>query len=64
MYFHNVKNNFLEYLELEQNRSLKTIANYDHYLTRILDFGGENLKLSEIDQNFIRNWRKWLNRLG
>jgi site-specific recombinase XerD len=26
---------FLEYLELEQNRSLKTIQNYNHYLTRL-----------------------------
>ena len=29
---------FLEYLELEQNRSAKTIANYSHYLTRLSDF--------------------------
>ena len=32
---------FLEYLEVEQNRSQKTIANYHHYLTRLTDYAGE-----------------------
>lgn len=54
---------FLEYLELEQNRSSKTIANYAHYLTRLSDFAGE-IKLSDIDVELIRKWRLWLNRLG
>lgn len=54
---------FLEYLELEQNRSLKTIQNYRHYLTRLSDYAGE-IKLSEIDVELIRKWRLWLNRLG
>ncbi|MBA3757882.1 tyrosine-type recombinase/integrase [Candidatus Saccharibacteria bacterium] len=55
--------NFLEYLELEQNRSLKTIQNYKHYLTRLSDFAGE-IKLADIDVEMIRKWRLWLNRLG
>jgi site-specific recombinase XerD len=59
-----LKTDFLEYLEIEQNRSQKTIANYDHYLTRLLDFGGEDLKISAIDTEFLRKWRLWLNRLG
>ena len=54
---------FLEYLELEQNRSQKTIQNYAHYLTRLSDFAGE-LKLKDIDEELIRKWRLWLNRLG
>src|SRR3954462_2596770 len=54
---------FLEYLELEQNRSAKTIQNYNHYLTRLSDFAGD-IKLSEIDVELIRKWRLWLNRLG
>jgi len=58
-----VKTDFLEYLEIEQNRSQKTIANYDHYLTRLLDFAGD-IKVSEIDSELIRKWRLWLNRLG
>jgi site-specific recombinase XerD len=54
---------FLEYLELEQNRSAKTITNYSHYLNRLSDFAGE-IKLSDIDVELIRKWRLWLNRLG
>lgn len=54
---------FLEYLELEQNRSRKTIENYSHYLTRLSDFAGE-IKLIDVDVELIRKWRLWLNRLG
>src|SRR6476619_280540 len=54
---------FLEYLEIEQNRSQKTIANYDHYLTRLIDFAGD-IKISDITPELIRKWRLWLNRLG
>src|SRR3990167_9234583 len=54
---------FLEYLELEQNRSTNTINNYRHYLTRLADFAGD-IKLSEIDAEMVRKWRMWLNRLG
>lgn len=63
MLFSKVKTDFLEYLEIEQNRSQKTIANYDHYLTRLSDFAGE-IKVSDIDQELVRKWRLWLNRLG
>ncbi len=59
-----VKTDFLEYLEIEQNRSQKTIANYDHYLTRLLDFAGDDLKIVDIDTELLRKWRLWLNRLG
>jgi site-specific recombinase XerD len=63
MQFAKAKTDFLEYLEIEQNRSQKTIANYDHYLTRLLDFAGD-IKVSDIDPELIRKWRLWLNRLG
>ncbi|HET7320075.1 MAG TPA: site-specific tyrosine recombinase/integron integrase [Candidatus Saccharimonadales bacterium] len=63
MLFANAKTDFLEYLEIEQNRSQKTIQNYDHYLTRLLDFAGD-IKVSDIDAEMIRKWRLWLNRLG
>ncbi|CAN5451918.1 tyrosine recombinase XerC [soil metagenome] len=59
-----LKTDFLEYLEIEQNRSQKTIQNYDHYLTRLLDFAGDDLKLADIDGEMLRKWRLWLNRLG
>lgn len=64
MLFSKAKTDFLEYLEIEQNRSQKTIANYDHYLTRLLDFAGDELKVAGIDAELIRKWRLWLNRLG
>ena len=54
---------FLEYLELEQNRARKTIENYSHYLIRLSDFTGE-IKLADINEELIRKWRLWLNRLG
>ena len=63
MKFSKAKTDFLEYLEVEQNRSQKTIRNYDHYLTRLLDFAGE-ITVADIDQELIRKWRLWLNRLG
>jgi site-specific recombinase XerD len=64
MLFRKAKTDFLEYLEAEQNRSQKTIANYDHYLARLLDFAGEDIKVEDIDPKLVRQWRLWLNRLG
>lgn len=63
MLFEKAKTDFLEYLEIEQNRSQKTIANYDHYLTRLVDFAG-SITVDEIDSELIRKWRLWLNRIG
>jgi len=63
MLFAKAKTDFLEYLEIEQNRSQKTIANYDHYLTRLIDFAGD-IKVTDIDAELVRKWRLWLNRLG
>lgn len=57
------KTDYLEYLEIEQNRSQKTIANYDHYLTRLIDYAGD-IEIESIDLELIRKWRLWLNRLG
>ena len=63
MLFSKAKVDFLEYLEIEQNRSQKTIKNYDHYLTRVNDFGGD-IHVKDITPELIRKWRLWLNRLG
>lgn len=63
MVFRKAKTDFLEYLEIEQGRSQKTLANYDHYLTRLIDFGGD-ITVADITPEFIRKWRLWLNRLG
>lgn len=63
MQFARAKTDFLEYLEIEQNRSQKTIVNYDHYLTRLIDYAGD-IKVADINTELIRKWRLWLNRLG
>lgn len=63
MLFLRLKTDFLEHLEVEQGRSQKTIANYDHYLTRLVDYAGD-IQVSDIDQELVRKWRLWLNRLG
>lgn len=63
MRFAKAKTDFLEYLEIEQNRSQKTIANYDHYLNRLLDFAGD-IQIKDINPELVRKWRLWLNRLG
>jgi site-specific recombinase XerD len=63
MQFTKAKTDFLEHMEIEQNRSQKTIRNYDHYLTRLIDFAGD-IKVEDIDAELIRKWRLWLNRLG
>lgn len=53
---------FLEHMEIEQNRSQKTIANYHHYLMRLIEFSGDE-DIGVIDAELIRKWRLWLNRL-
>jgi site-specific recombinase XerD len=63
MRFSKARTDFLEYLEIEQGRSQKTIANYDHYLTRLSDYAGD-IAVADIDSELIRKWRLWLNRLG
>ena len=55
---------YLEYLEIEKNRAQATIANYDSYLQRLVDFAGGELKINQIDLELVRQWRLWLNRLG
>jgi site-specific recombinase XerD len=63
MKFSKAKTDFLEYLETTQNRSQKTIRNYDHYLTRLVDFAGD-IDVGDINQELVRKWRIWLVRLG
>lgn len=52
---------FLEYLEIEKNRSQKTIETYDHYLQRLVEYA-DDIKMSELDYEVIRKYRLWLNR--
>jgi site-specific recombinase XerD len=54
-------NDFLEYLEIERNRSKKTIENYAHYLRRFLDWAKiENT--GQINAENLRKYRIFLNR--
>ncbi|MEK7672708.1 MAG: site-specific tyrosine recombinase/integron integrase [Patescibacteria group bacterium] len=52
---------FLEYCEL-QNKSPKTLTNYEHYLKRFEEFLGENMKPHELDLQKIHNYRLYLSR--
>lgn len=56
-----LKREFLEYMEIEKGASLKTIANYDRYLTRFFSF----IKIQSvkgITDDAIREFRLNLNR--
>ena len=54
---------FLEHLEIERNRSQKTIKNYDFYLHRFVHWCGNTKKPEQITGEEIRKYRLWLNRL-
>lgn len=60
-YLNDIIIDFLEYMEIEQNRSQKTVSNYDHYLQRLVEFAGD-ITMADIDNELIRKWRLWLNR--
>lgn len=56
-----LKRQFLEYIEIEKGRSIHTVTNYDHYLTRFLDY----VKVedpSKLTETQVREFRLWLNR--
>ncbi len=58
---HQMKREFLEYIEIERGRAVKTIENYDHYLTRYFE-QMEIRDTSDITEANIREFRLWLNR--
>ena len=58
---HDLKQQFLEYIEIERGRSVKTVENYDRYLTRFLNYSKAKSP-SDITENTIREFRLWLNR--
>lgn len=56
-----LKTQFLEYIEIEKGRAVKTVGNYDHYLTVFL----EQTKVKDpkdITNEKVREFRIWLNR--
>jgi len=56
-----LKRQFLEHLEIEKGRSLKTVENYDRYLNRFFSYAKIS-NAGEITEDAIRNYRLWLNR--
>ncbi|MFA5840904.1 MAG: tyrosine-type recombinase/integrase [Candidatus Paceibacterota bacterium] len=58
---HELKNQFLEYIEIEKGRAIRTVENYDHYLTVFLN----QTKITDpkdITDEKVRDFRIWLNR--
>lgn len=56
-----LKRQFLEYVEIERGRSLKTVENYNHYLSVFL----QQTKIKnpeDIRDDVVREFRLWLNR--
>ena len=56
-----LKQDFLQYIEIEKGRSPLTVRNYDHYLKRFLDF----IKVespADITESMMREYRVYLNR--
>lgn len=56
-----LKRQFLEYLEIERGRSVKTIENYDRYLERFFLFSKAKSP-SDITEEQVREFRLFLNR--
>ncbi len=55
------KRQFLEHLEIERGRSVKTIENYDHYLSTLFTYA-KIKQPKEITEPLVREFRLWLNR--
>jgi site-specific recombinase XerD len=58
---HVYKRQFLEYVEIERGRSLKTVDNYNRYLTRFLNFGTIQHP-QDITDDMVREFRLYINR--
>ncbi len=58
-----LKREFLEYLEIERGRALKTIENYNRYLTRFF-LHTKVAAPKDITERKVREFRLWLNRQG
>jgi site-specific recombinase XerD len=55
------KRQFLEHTEIERGRAVKTIENYDRYLSRFFRWGAIR-DTGDITEEKIREFRLWLNR--
>lgn len=62
MLIKDLKIQYLEFLEIEKNRSVKTLENYGRYLDRFLRFANVSSP-AQITEEVIRQYRLRLNRL-
>ena len=62
MNINDYKIQFFEYLEIEKNRSAKTIESYNRYLDRFFKFAKISSP-SELTEDLIRKYRLYLNRI-
>jgi len=58
---HDLKREFLEYIEISKGRAVKTVENYDRYLTRFLEFSKAK-EPKDITDRSVQDFRLWLNR--
>jgi len=56
-----LKTEFMEYLEIERGRSLKTVENYDRYIARFLAFSKLTAPAAMTERS-VREFRLYLNR--
>ncbi len=56
-----LRQQFLEHLEIEKGRNLKTVRNYDRYLKRFFQFSKIE-RPQDIDEEILRRYRLFLNR--
>ena len=56
-----LKNRFLEYVEIEKGRAIRTVENYDQWLSRFLAFAKTD-NPGAITDELVREFRIWLNR--
>jgi site-specific recombinase XerD len=56
-----LKREFLEYLEIEKGRGVRTVENYEGYLSRFFSFG-KLTSVSDITEEKVREFRMYLNR--
>lgn len=59
-----LKSKFLEYIEIEKGRSLKTVENYNRYLNKFFNFAKKSgiTNAENFDERLLREYRLFLNR--
>jgi site-specific recombinase XerD len=61
MNLNELKRQYIEYIEIEKGRSVKTVENYDHYLTKFFEYA-KVTKPEQITEEIVRQFRLQLNR--